>query len=547
MNKIILSFFLALSCMAATVSARDSKPIPAFPGAEGFGRYTVGGRGGKVYHVTTLDDNELRGSLRHACTQSGARIIVFDVCGTIYLKKPLYVTNDSCTIAGQTAPGDGICIADFPFGVRANNVIVRYMRFRCGNRMVNKHTGDSFACIDHHDIIIDHCSMSWAVDECLSMYGGTNTTVQWCIIAQSLYNAGHPKGAHGYAGNWGGSGATFAHNLLAHHGNRTPRFNPRPSTQTDERVDMRNNVIFNWSGEGCFGGEGMDINIVNNYYKPGPGTMRSADRIIMPGIRTSSYCGVTEWNQDGTPAKGNQWLPMWHRWGHFYVTGNFNSKFHALASNNWLLGVAKHISTNSNDGTATPITLDTIHARNPVLFPYTTTWSAEEAYEKVLSYAGCCMTTYKHKAENQVKGYALQWDSYDQTIINDVRNGVATYTSRDSQSGIYDTPGIINTQTECGGWPELYAHKSEYRRASEDIDFDGIPDYYERKLFGRDINPKAMCRIEGFTQYTNMDYYLAYLCHDFVTRNISGEYMSGSEVRKCRILGNEAEAYEYEF
>ena len=522
-----------------------AEPVPAFPGAEGFGRYTSGGRGGKIIHVTTLADNEEPGSLRYACTSKGPRIIVFDVCGTIYLKSPLYVNSDSCTIAGQTSPGDGICVADYPFGIRADNVIIRYMRFRCGNRMVNKHTGDSFAAIDHQNIIIDHCSMSWSVDEACSMYGGTNTTVQWCIISQSLYNAGHSKGAHGYAGNWGGSGATFAHNLVAHHANRTPRLNPRPHTQTDERVDMRNNVFYNWSGEGCFGGEGMDVNIVNNYYKPGPGTIRSADRIIMPGIRTTAYCGITKWNEDGTPANGNQWSKMWHRWGHFYVTGNYNSRYHAVTSNNWLLGVSKQISTNSNDGTATPTTLDTIHLRKPVVFPYTTTWTAEQAYEKVLAYAGCCKVTYKHKAEPTIKGYALAWDSIDAAVIRDVRRGSATYTSRDAQSGVFDTPGIINTQAECGGWPELTASRSEMSRALSDKDEDGIPDYYERTLFGGNVSPNDRCKMDGFTQYTNMDYYLAQLCHQFVTRYTSAEYMSGKDAVNCKVLGNEVHLYEY--
>lgn len=546
MNKFLLVIMLLMSCFSASYAGEPVAKVPAFPGAEGFGRYTTGGRGGKIYRVTTLEDNDLPGSLRYACTQRGPRIIVFEVCGTIYLKSPLWVNKDSCTIAGQTAPGDGICIADYPFGLRADNVIIRYMRFRCGNRHVDKHEGDAFGVVDHKNIIIDHCSMSWSVDEACSMYGCKNTTVQWCIISQSLVNSGHSKGVHGYAGNWGGSGATFAHNLLAHHANRVPRLQPRPGTQMDERMDLRNNVFYNWSGDGCFGGEGMDVNIVNNYYKPGPATTRGADRIAKPGIRTSAYCAVTEWNADGTPANGNVWTRMWHRWGHYYVHGNVNSKYPAVTANNWMLGVAKQISTNGNDGTATPRTLDSIHARKPTPFPYTTTMTAEEAYERVLAYAGCCKVTYKHKgSEKGTKGYMLQWDSLDETIIRDVRNNEATYTGRDPQSGVYMSPGFVNNQEESGGWPTLVATKAEITRATEDKDFDGIPDYYERLYFGKDVSPNAACKVIGYTQYTNMDYYLARLCQEHVTDFISAEYAEGALGRNYKGLGCEIGRYEY--
>ena len=149
------------------------------------------------------------------------------------------------------------------------------MRFRLGNTNVTANGADGWdglTVMDTHDVIVDHCSISWSIDECCSILGNTNTTLQWSIIDQSLVNAGHSKGAHGYGGNWGGSGASFHHNLIAHHGSRTPRLGPRPTTQLDERMDMRNNVIFNFGGNGCYGGEGMNVNIVNNYYKPGPAT-----------------------------------------------------------------------------------------------------------------------------------------------------------------------------------------------------------------------------------------------------------------------------------
>ena len=258
-----LSLMLGTSFSTDAMAESKEKQL-AFPGAEGFGRYTTGGRGGTVYHVTTLEDTGEEGSFRWACNQKGPRTIIFDVSGTIYLTSPLRLSNGDVTIAGQTSPGGGICIADYPFSIGADNVIIRYMRFRCGNRHVDEHEGDGLGGMDLNDVIIDHCSVSWSVDECLSVYGSRNLTVQWCIAAQSMVNAGHSKGSHGYGGNWGGSGASYHHNLIIHHTSRTPRLGPRPSTQTDERMDMRNNVIYNWGGNRCYGGEGMNVNIVNN-------------------------------------------------------------------------------------------------------------------------------------------------------------------------------------------------------------------------------------------------------------------------------------------
>ena len=227
------------------VMARD---LPAFPGAEGFGRYTTGGRGGKVYHVTTLKDGTQAGTLRYAVMQKGARTIVFDVAGTIFLDRALRISNGNLTIAGQTAPGQGICIARCPVTITAENVIVRYLRFRVGNEGGGE--PDGLTCMDSKNVIIDHCSISWSVDETCSVYGGENLTVQWCIVSESLRTAGHSKGKHGFGAIWGGAKASFHHNLLAHHESRAPRLGPRPSTQDREHVDMRNNVIYNWAGGG---------------------------------------------------------------------------------------------------------------------------------------------------------------------------------------------------------------------------------------------------------------------------------------------------------
>jgi len=257
-----------------TGETQDEK-IPAFPGAEGHGRYTTGGRGGDVYIVTSLEDKLQNGTLRYGIEKlSGKRTIIFQVSGTIHLNGDLKIKNGDLTIAGQTAPGDGICLAGYPVFLEADNVIVRFMRFRMGNKEdVSADGADAFGGRYHRNIMIDHCSMSWCTDECVSFYQNENFTLQWCLISESLRLGGHTKGPHGYGGIWGGMKASFHHNLLAHHDSRNPRLGPGVnSTKENEIVDMRNNVIYNWCGNSCYGGEAMHVNIVNNFYKPGPAT-----------------------------------------------------------------------------------------------------------------------------------------------------------------------------------------------------------------------------------------------------------------------------------
>ncbi len=477
----------------------QTEKVTAFPGAEGFGRYVTGGRGGTVYHVTTLEDTGQKGSLRWACKQKGKRTIVFDVSGTIYLKSLLKVDRGDLTIAGQTAPGDGICIADYPFQIAADNVILRYLHIRLGNRNVKNHEGDGLGIDSRDNIMVDHCSVSWSIDECLSVYGGKNTTVQWCIVTQPLVDAGHSKGAHGYGGNWGGSGASFHHNLIAHGGSRTPRLGPKQRTQLDERMDMRNNVIYNWSGNGCYGGEGMNVNIVNNYYKPGPATLKRGtsiqQRIAGVGIRTTKYCK----NDNGT---WNGWYPMHHVWGKFYVDGNVNTKHSNVTKDNWTYGMYNQIDGSKNDNTYTQATKDTMRIDKPIDFMQVTTHSANIAYEKVLQNVGC------------IKNVNGSWvrDALDDVIIRDTRSGVATYT------GSSNEPGMVDNQDEAGGWPELTS-----LTAPTDTDGDGMPDEWETK---NGLNPNSAS--DGKTVqadgYTNLEHYLNSLVEEITER----QYKNGT-------------------
>lgn len=393
LNKMKLIYFFLLlttvSCAQQPAAVQNpSKPL-AFPEAEGFGKYATGGRGGKVYIVSNLNDDGA-GSLRDAVRKKEPRIIVFAVSGTIALESAISINNGDVTIAGQTAPGDGICLKNYPMKVNADNVIIRYLRFRLGDEKVQQ--DDAISGTRKDNIIIDHCSMSWATDECASFYANTNFTMQWCIVSESLNHSVHEKGDHGYGGIWGGKGASFHHNLIASHTSRLPRFSGSSTTPNtpDELVDFRNNVIYNWMSNNTYGGEKGRYNIVGNYYKAGPSTKSKKHWIVNP---TSPY-------------------------GSFYISDNALYGGDAITKNN-----KAGVKANAIDSVS--------FVDLPYVVEAINTQKTEEAYESVLRSAGA---SYKR-------------DAVDARIVEEVKSGKSD--KGKSQNG------IIDSQADVGGWPEL--------------------------------------------------------------------------------------------
>lgn len=457
----------------------------AFPGAEGGGMYVTGGRGGRVIHVTNLNDSG-EGSLRAAINESGARTIVFDVAGIIELQSKLRIKNGDLTIAGQTAPGDGICLKNYATVVEADNVIIRFVRFRLGDEGPNADDGeDAIWGRRQSDIILDHCSMSWSIDECASFYGNANFTMQWCIMTESLRHSRHDKGSHGYGGIWGGENASFHHNMLANHDSRNPRFDhpeiyENPSAP-DKRgnVDYRNNVVYNWGSNSTYGGEGGHFNMVNNYYKQGPASRDRQYFIDANGIYTSNGKNY------GYP--------------YLYMNGNHYVQYPDMTAED---GVYWH------DGTADPTRL--LSSLLPIKGPsgetvYTTTHSAQDAFARICEYGGA----------------SLVRDEVDERACRDAQSGTATITDggNGSTDGIIDTPSA----EQVGGWP-VYSATADQTAALKDTDGDGMPDAFETD-FGLDPadpsdgNAKTL---DKYGRYTNLEMYLHWIVRDIVAGQTDG-------------------------
>jgi len=444
-----------------TSSRLENDIAIAFPGAEGFGKYATGGRGGQVFIVSNLNDKG-PGSFREAAEAKVKRIIVFEVSGTIHLASKLSIRGDA-TIAGQSAPGDGICIADYPVSMGGDNIILRYIRFRMGDRyqrqagMVDGSGGDdAVSSFKRKHIIIDHCSLSWSTDEVFSVYGGDSTTLQWNLIAEPLNYSYHFETGdkdwehHGFGGIWGGLHLSAHHNLFAHCINRTPRFNGIRHTPT-EFVDYRNNVIYNWGGNNIYAGEGGEYNIVNNYYKYGPNTNKNVRyRIVNPG-RTEKI-GFGKW----------------------YVNGNFVDDAADITKNNWL-GIQMGNGGTEEDKKNTII--DNPHTSEAI-----PEQKATDAYTAVLQSVGA---SYKR-------------DTMDERIIADVKNRTGRFI--DVQGGY---PHGTAYELTVNAWPSLQSLP-----APTDMDKDGIPDEWERR---NGLNPATAADASQYklhTFYTNIEVYL---------------------------------------
>lgn len=434
----------------------------AFPGALGGGAYVTGGRGGKVLVVNSLADDGSQGTLRWAINQKGKRIIVFRVAGLVELQSELKIVSGHVTIAGQSAPGDGITIKNYPVVISADNVIVRFLRFRMGDEFFEQE--DALKGLRKKDIIIDHCSMSWSTDECASFYDNENFTLQWCILSESLRNSTHSKGAHGYGGIWGGKKASFHHNLLAHHDSRNPRFcGSRYSNEPElEKVDFRNNVIYNWGSNSGYAGEGGEYNIVNNYYKPGPATLsgkgKQTYRIFSPNAdagANAQTAGV---------------------WGKFYVNGNVMHGRKDVSRNN-LLG----FHPNTDDSNVK--TEDLILNKEISLFKFPRQ-SAKKAYREVLKKSGASFVR----------------DEVDKRIVHEVKAG--SYTFAGSAGS---TNGLIDSQKDVGGWP---VYKFDAASMLADSDLDGMPDVWEDKHKLDKNNPADAAMYSLNKNYTNVEVYL---------------------------------------
>lgn len=463
--SLLFSVLIMQSCTAQQnlniiQADQDETPI-AFPGAEGFGKYSTGGRGGKIYIVSNLDDNG-EGSLRKAVSAKEPRIIVFNISGTIHLLTELNILGN-VTIAGQSAPGDGICIADQPVLLGGNNIIIRYMRFRMGDRFQNKGMipgsghDDALGGTKKKNIIIDHCSISWSNDEAISIYRGDSTTLQWNLISEPLNYSYHFEEGdkdfekHGYGGIWGGQHLSAHHNLFAHCVSRTARLNGTRGDTAMEFVDFRNNVIYNWGNNNVYGGEGGQYNVVNNYYKYGPSTNKNVmSRIVNPTKNeTVGY-------------------------GKFFVDGNYVDGAEDVTKKNWL-----GIDIGNNGSPADKKNAVVTTAFPTMIIPEQ---SAKDAFLSILDKVGA----------------SFKRDTLDQRIIKDLWNRTGGFI--DVQGGF---PHGTEYEKTISAWPTLKSMP-----ALKDSDKDGIPDEWEKKneLNPNDPSDAITKTLHNF--YTNIEVYL---------------------------------------
>ena len=521
---------------AALMSAAALAQAPAFPGAEGHGRYVTGGRGGKVIHVTNLNDKGT-GSFRAAVTGNSKKIIVFDVAGVIPLASDLTIGSNT-TILGQTAPSPGITLRYYTVRPE-DNCIIRFIRLRRGQEKDVNDGADATWQRNKTGIIFDHCSFSWSIDEVASFYDNNNFTMQWCTVAESLTNPGHSKGAHGYGGIWGGKLASFHHNFVGHLMNRGPRFNGARYGWTGytsnkdydtykwenpvqaENVDFRNCVMYNAQGT-CYGGPGGgQINIVNNYYKAGPshslkgktlngikvnvssGKERgSQDRITQVTVSssgnsdkkhpeyyemTSRYfiSGNTTETTKGTVTKNQDWKGVVYDKG----TYTYNGEIYSADKKNFYGDTVAHQTING-------VSCVKIKMDNPAPTGEVTTHSAAEAFSKVLAYGGA----------------SLYRDEIDARYMEEAKTGTAQY-----KGSITQSPGIIDKVSDVNGYTE-----STFGTASHPADFDtdkdGIPDAWElaNGLNPNDDSDALTYSLDGKGYYTNLEVYANSLVEDIM-------------------------------
>ena len=524
------------SMAAALVSAAALAQAPAFPGAEGHGRYVTGGRGGKVIHVTNLNDKGT-GSFRAAVTGNSKKIIVFDVAGVIPLASDLTIGANT-TILGQTAPSPGITLRYYTVRPE-DNCIIRFIRLRRGQEKDINDGADATWQRNKTGIIFDHCSFSWSIDEVASFYDNNNFTMQWCTVAESLTNPGHSKGAHGYGGLWGGKLASFHHNFVGHLMNRGPRFNGARYGWTGytsnkeydtykwenpvqaENVDFRNCVMYNAQGT-CYGGPGGgQINIVNNYYKAGPS--QSLTSKTLNGIKVSVSTGkergsqnritqVTVSSSRNSDKKHPEFYEMTSR---YFISGNTTETTKETVTKNqdWK-GVVYDKGTYTYNGerysadkknfygdavahqTIDGVSCVKIKMDNPAPTGEVTTHSAAEAFSKVLAYGGA----------------SLYRDEIDARYMEEAKTGTAQY-----KGSITQSPGIIDKVSDVNGYTES-SFGTASRPADFDTDKDGIPDAWElaNGLNPNDDSDALTYSLDGKGYYTNVEVYANSLVEDIM-------------------------------